>query len=288
MQIDRGVLYTATGAVLFGVGGVVAADAFAVVEPVVVAQYRSVMAAMVLGLVAYRRGVTSTGGRLGELALFGAMLASVTITFYWAIERLGVGMGVTIQFLAPVLVLVWMRLVQGRYVASFAWVAAGLAVVGTALMTRAWNLASLDPVGVLAALGAMGSFAAYLLIGERLSSRLPGLTVVAYGFAVSALIWVIVVPPTIVNVSATAWAQLVWVGVLGTAVPFLLMMSALRSTDPGTVGVVATIEPVVATSGAWIALGQSLSLVQVVGGVLVVLGVATIQRIVSVRAPAQL
>ena len=288
MQIDRGVLYTATAGVLFGVGGVVAANAFAVVEPVVVAQYRSVMAAIVLGFVAYQRRVTSTGGRLGELAVFGAMLASVTITFYWAIERLGVGMGVTIQFLAPVLVLVWMRLVQGRHVAGFAWVAAGLAVAGTALMTRAWNLASLDPVGVLAGLGAMGSFAAYLLIGERLSSRLPGLTVVAYGFAVSALIWVIVVPPTIVDVSATAWAQLVWVGLLGTAVPFLLMMSALRSTDPGTVGVVATIEPVVATGGAWIALGQSLSIVQMVGGIFVVLGVATIQRIVSVRAPAQL
>lgn len=288
MQIDRGVLYTATAGVLFGVGGVVAADAFAAVEPAVVAQYRSVMAAIVLGFVAYQRRVTSTGGRLGELAVFGAMLASVTITFYWAIERLGVGMGVTIQFLAPVLVLVWMRLVQGRHVAGFAWVAAGFAVAGTALMTRAWNLASLDPVGVLAGLGAMGSFAAYLLIGERLSSRLPGLTVVAYGFAVSALIWVVVVPPTIVDVPATAWAQLVWVGLLGTAVPFLLMMSALRSTDPGTVGVVATIEPVVATGGAWIALGQSLSIVQMVGGIFVVLGVATIQRIVSVRAPAQL
>lgn len=288
MQIDRGVLYTATAGVLLGVGGVVAADAFAAVQPVVVAQYRSVMAAIVLGFVAYQRRVTSTGGRLGELAVFGATLASVTITFYWAIERLGVGMGVTIQFLAPVLVLVWMRLVQGRHVAGFAWVAAGLAVAGTALMTRAWDLASLDPVGVLAGLGAMGSFAAYLLIGERLSSRLPGLTVVAYGFAVSALIWVVVVPPRIVDVSATAWAQLVWVGLLGTAVPFLLMMSALRSTDPGTVGVVATIEPVVATGGAWIALGQSLSIVQMIGGMFVVLGIATIQRIVSVRAPAQL
>ena len=51
---------------------------------------------------------------------------------------------------------------------------------------------------------------------------------------------------------------------------------------------VATIEPVVATGGAWIALGQSLSIVQMVGGMFVVLGVATIQRIVSVRAPAQL
>lgn len=288
MQIDRGVLYTATAGVLLGVGGVVAADAFAAVQPVVVAQYRSVMAAIVLGFVAYQRRVTSTGGRLGELAAFGATLASVTITFYWAIERLGVGMGVTIQFLAPVLVLVWMRRVQGRHVAGFAWVAAGLAVAGTALMTRAWDLASLDPVGVLAGLGAMGSFAAYLLIGERLSSRLPGLTVVAYGFAISALIWVVVVPPRIVDVSATAWAQLVWVGLLGTAVPFLLMMSALRSTDPGTVGVVATIEPVVATGGAWIALGQSLSIVQMIGGILVVFGIATIQRIVSVRPPAQL
>lgn len=288
MQLNRGITLTAIAGTLFGVGGVVAADAFQVVDPTVVAQYRSVMAAFVLGVVAYQRKVTATGGRLFELGLFGATLATVTITFYWAIERLGVGMGVTIQFLAPVLVLVWMRVAQGRRVNRLAWLAAGLAVVGTALMTRAWSLDSLDPLGLLAGFGAMVTFALYLVLGERLSTRLPGLTVVAYGFAISALIWVIVTPPTIVDVPAGTWAQLVWVGLAATAAPFLLMVSALRSTDPGTVGVVATIEPVVASAGAWIALDQSLTPVQVIGGVLVVLGIATIQRSVSVRTPASL
>ena len=288
MQIDRGVALTAVAGALFGVGGVVAADAFTMVDPVVVAQYRSVMAAFVLGVVAYQRRVTATGGRLVELGLFGATLATVTITFYWAIDRLGVGMGVTIQFLAPVLVLIWMRIAQRRRVDRLAWLAAGLAVIGTGLMTRAWSLDTLDPLGLLAGLGAMVTFAIYLLLGERLSARLPGLTVVAYGFAISALIWVIVQPPSIVDVPAGVWAQLVWVGLAATAAPFLLMVSALGGTDPGTVGVVATIEPVVATAGAWIALDQSLSLVQVIGGALVVLGIATVQRVVSMRTPTQL
>lgn len=277
--------FALAAAVLFGVSGVVAADVFATVDPITVAQHRSVMAALVLGLVAHRRRHTSPGGRLGELAVFGAMLAAVTITYYWAIDRLGVGPGVTLQFLAPVLVLGWMRIVQRRPIQGATWGAAAVAVMGTALMNRVWDLAAVDLVGIASGLGAAITLAGYLILGERLGRTLPGLTVAAYGFAVSGLFWVLVTPPTIPDADLTVWLQLIWVGVAGTAAAFLLEIAALKRTDPGTVGVIATTEPVIAAGFAWMMLDQSLSPVQVGGGLMVVMGVATVQALTRSVAP---
>lgn len=279
--MQRGLLLTMAAATLAGIGGVIAADVFSTVDPAVVAQYRSVIAAGVLIPVAYWRRATITGGRLPQLALFGAAIAGLTITFYWSIDRLGVGPGVTLQFTASVPVLAWLRFVQHRPVPARTWGAAALAVGGTAVMLQAWDLASLDPIGLAAGVGSMLLYATYLLFGEHLGRRLPDLTIIAYGFAVSALIWVVAVPPTIIEAPAGVWFQLVWVGLMATAAPFLLMIMALSQTDSGSVGVVATLEPVVAATAAWIFLGQGLSWIQVAGGSLVIWSLVVVQRTVT-------
>ena len=286
--MQRGLLLTMAAATLAAIGGVVAADVFSTVDPVVVAQYRSVIAAAVLVPIAYWRRMTMTGGRLPQLAMFGTVLAALTITFYWSIDRLGVGPGTTLQFTAPVVVLIWIRFVQRRAVANRTWLAAGLAVLGTAVMLRAWDLESIDPIGLLAGVGSMLLYATYLLSAEHLGRRLPDLTIIAYGFAISALIWVVVVPPSIIDAPATVWVQIAWVGLMATAVPFLLMVMALSRADSGSVGVVATFEPVVAATAAWIYLGQSLSWIQVVGGAMVIWSLVVVQRTVASAVPASI
>lgn len=278
-----GLWMTLAAAVLFGVAAVAAADVFTLVAPTRVAQFRSVLAAIVLGAIALRRGRIDPRGQVGKLMLLGANLAAVTVTFYWAIERLGVGPGTTIQFTAPVLVLAWMRLIEKRPVPAVAWVAAATAVAGTALMTQAWD-ADLDMVGVLAGIGAAATFASYLVVGERLGAALPSLTVIAYGFGFSAIIWLVAVPPSIADLTPGAWWRLIFVGLAGTAAPFLLEVSALRRADPGSVGVVATAEPVVGAAFAWMALGQALTAIQVAGGLLTAGSVAAIQVITSRRS----
>lgn len=284
MRSPDGVWLALLAALLFGVSGVVAADIFDTVNPTRVAQYRSVLTALVLLAVAARRRKLAARGSYPLLALLGLFLAGVTITFYWAIERLGVGPGVTIQFLGPVLVLGWMRWMQGRSVPTAAWVASTAAVTGTLLITRAWT-GDIDLVGVASGLGAALTFAGYLIVGEMLGRRLPGLTVTAWGFTFSSLVWLAVLPPRIVDVDGGDWASLLWVALAGTAIPFLLEIAALRRADPGRVGVAATGEPVVAAVTAWIVLGQALSAVQLVGGALVVAGIATIQAVTSSVAP---
>ncbi len=276
MSERRGLWYALAAAILFGVSGVVAADVFASIDPLAVAQFRSVIAALILGGFAYRRRRSGHEGKLLQLALFGGLLAAVTITYYWTIDRLGVGPGVTLQFVGPVMVLAWMRIVQKRRVGRTAWIAAGAAIVGITLVTRAWNLDALDPLGVLAGLGAAVTFAAYLLAGERLGRSVSALAMTAYGFAFSALILVVAVPVEMPPFTTGVWVQLVWIGLAGTAAPFLLEIAAVKRADPGKVGVIATAEPVVATAAAWLALGQALTVIQVVGAALVLAGVASI------------
>jgi drug/metabolite transporter (DMT)-like permease len=281
MNSRRGDLLALSSAVLFGISGTVAADALATFSSIQMAQFRSTVAALVLGALAYHRRQTTTGGRLPELGILGVFLAAVTIAFYWAIDRLGVGPGVTIQFLGPTLVLFWMRFVQQRAVPRVAWLLAGLALGGTAMITRAWDYQSLDPLGVLAGLGAAFMFAGYLVIGERLGRRLPGLTIGAYGFAVAAVLLLVAAPVELPRADAIGWTQLGWIAIGGTVIPFMLSLGALRIADPGRVGVLHTLEPAVAAASAWVVLGQVLGPVQVLGGLLVILSIAAIQRLTS-------
>ena len=285
MNERTGLLYALAAALLFGVSGAVAADTFQSLDPLRVAQLRSVLAALALGAVAYRRRRTAHGGKLLHLAFFGSLLAAVTITYYWAIDRLGVGPGVTLQFIGPVFVLAWMRLVQRRRVGGAAWAAAAIAVSGIALVTQAWDLKELDLLGILAGLGAAVSLAAYLLVGEHLGRSMTALAMTAYGFAFSSVILLLAVPFEIPDVGGVVWGQIVWIALAGTAIPFLLEIAAVKRADPGRVGVGATSEPVIATATAWIALGQALSLVQIVGAALVIAGVATVQAMTHSVAP---
>ncbi len=267
-------------AVLWGVSGAVAADAFEEVAPTRVAQVRSLVALAFLVPYAWRRGLLRTQGAGRQLVAFGLILATVHVTYYWALQRLGVGPGVTVQFLGPILVLIWMTVVQKRPVPRPLWVAGLAALAGTIMVTRAWDFAALDLLGVGAGLASAITFGAYLLTGEHLTRRLSPVTLLTYGFLVAALFWLVAQPlwdfPT--DLSSKAWIELLWVGVVGTLIPFLATMAALKRASAGTVGVVASIEPVVAAVAAWLLLAQSLVAVQIAGGLLVVGAVAVVQR----------
>ena len=284
-----GVLLALSAAFMWGVSGAVAADAFSEVSPARVAETRALITTAVLVPVAWWRGMLNPKGGVGWFFVLGVNLALVNVTFYWALDLLGVGPGATIQFLGPILVLLWMVLVEGRSVRPSAWAAAVVALGGVLLVTEAWQLAGSDWLGVVAGLASAVTFASYLILGERLSHRFSIITVLTWGFVFASLIWLIVQPlwsfPT--GLSGKVWAQLLWVGLIGTTVPFFASFAALQRVASGVVGVIATTEPVFAAAGAWVLLSQQLAPVQIVGGLLVLAAVASIQRwgIPDVEAP---
>ena len=286
-----GVLLALSAAFLWGVSGAVAADAFSEVSPARVAETRALITTAVLVPVAWRRGVLNPKGGVGWFFVLGVNLALVNVTFYWALDLLGVGPGATIQFLGPILVLLWMVLAEGRSVRASGWAAAVVALGGVFLVTEAWLLEGSDWLGVVAGLASAVTFASYLILGERLSHRFSIITVLTWGFVFASLIWLVVQPlwsfPT--DLSGKVWAQLLWVGLIGTTVPFFASFAALQRVASGVVGVIATTEPVFAAAAAWVLLSQQLAPVQIIGGLLVLAAVASIQRwgIPNVEAPLE-
>lgn len=279
-RATRGALLAIFAATLWGVSGAIAGGVFDVVPPARVAEARSLIALVVLVPYAAFRGELRPQGGMWKFALLGLNLALVNVTFYWALEALGVGPGATIQFLGPILVLGWLVGVKHLPVRPIVWVAAGAAVVGVGFVTKAWTLDSSDVLGIGAGLVSAAAFAVYLLYGEYLGKTYKPVHIATWGFIFASLFWVVVLPlwtfPTAIG--AGAWIDLVIIGVLGTAVPFIAEFAALRLIQSGIVGVIATAEPAISAVAAVIMLGQALDPVQWVGVAVVVTAVATVQR----------
>ena len=221
-----------SGGVLFGVSDTVAAGLFSSIGTAELNQYRLVVAAAAISFVAARRGLIDHGGMLGWLVLLGVITAVVTYVFYVAVERLGVGPGITIQYLGPILMLMWRRFVQGLVVPATGWLGAAGAVFGIGLITGAFTANYADLVGVLAGLASAFSYAALTITAEKLGKTLHPLTYSSYSLTIAALIWLVVLPVEVPQVSLGGWLGVAWVSVVGMAIAYLLLMSSLRHVSP--------------------------------------------------------
>ncbi|MDH3308283.1 MAG: EamA family transporter [Acidimicrobiia bacterium] len=282
MSTRSGILLAIVAATLWGVSGTAAAGVFDEVGTSFVTELRALSAAMLFVPFALARREFPKRETLPALLAFGATLTVVTYSFYVAIDHLGVGPGATIQFVAPLYILVW-DATRGRRLPGLAWVAATAALLGVGLLTRAWDATAIDTIGIAAGVIASISFAIYLVLGEHLAVHYSPPALVGYGFGITALFWLFAEPiwkfPT--NISATAWWQLATVAVLGSALPFMIELAALRRARASIIGIVATLEPVVGATAAWLFLSQRLAAVQTVGIVLVLGAIAAIQQIGS-------
>ena len=222
--------------------------------------------------------------------VLGVNLALVNVSFYWALDLLGVGPGATIQFLAPIMVLAWVAVVRGYSVGSIVWIAAFGAIFGVGLVTRAWALEGSDYLGFAAGLLSALLFASYLLFGEHLGKTHPPTQIATWGFIFASLFWLVVLPPWTFpwGVDTSTWVNIIIIGVLGTALPFIFGFYALRLAPSGIVGVAATAEPAISAISAVIILDQRLAVIQWVGVATVVIAVATVQRfgLSELRPPA--
>jgi drug/metabolite transporter (DMT)-like permease len=217
-----------------------------------------------------------------ELALLGVVaLAPVQATYFLAIDRLEVGAAVTIQYLAPLLVLIWLRLWLGRRLASGLWYAVALSVAGCFFVVEAHEAGALDGLGVAAAFASALTFATYMVLSERAGGHLSPFTTITWGFGFATLAWAIARPWWLFpfdELGSTRDALLAaGVVVIGTLLPFLALVAALTFIPASRGGVVATLEPVLAALFAWVLVGEALAALQVFGIVLVAVAVVWVQ-----------
>jgi len=226
-------------------------------------------------------------GELPFLAVFGiAGLAFVQWFYFLAIHRLALGIALLLQYTAPLLVALWARYAYHEPVRRRIWLALALALAGLALIVDVRGGGRVSTTGVLFAAVAALTYALYVLMAEREVGRRDTLSLLAWGFLFASLFWAAIAPwwsfpagrvgdtvSLLGNLDAwhlPVWALMAWVVVPGTILPFVLLVSALRHLPATRVGIIAMLEPVVATVVGWAWLGESLAAVQL-GGAAVVL-----------------
>jgi len=285
-------------AVLFGINGAVSKVALSSgLTSLRLTEARCAGACAGLALLAALRDPRSLRLRPGEWRLLFAFgvggVAFVQLFYFLAIHRLEIGIALLIQYLGPLLVALWVRTVRHEHVRRRIWAALGLALGGLVLMVQLWQGSGVDGIGLGFALASSVVFAAYLLLAERAVSRRDPVSALAWGFFFAGLFWTVVQPwwsfpraavgltvplqGRLASWHLPVWALVLWVVVLGTIVPFTLIVGGLRHVNATRVGIVAMLEPVVATVVAWFWLQESLSAVQLVGAGVVLCGIVVAQ-----------
>lgn len=226
------------------------------------------------------------------LGLFG--VAALQFAYFVAIDRLTIGLALLLEYQAPFLVALWAKYVQRTEVTARLWWGLSLAVVGLAAATEVWRGASFDAVGVTAGVASAGCFAAYFLIGEAGLAELAASRVMLWSFLVAAVVlnlaapvWGLATGPAVggrvsllgrlAAVEAPLVLLLTSVVVLGTLLPFGLMLLALRYLPATAVTMIAMLEPIGAAALGWAWFRESMSAVAVVGCVAVVAGILLAQ-----------
>ncbi len=297
-----GTLFAVAATLLWGVNGTVSRVCLdSGLSPVRLAEIRITASAVILLAVVavVRRAELRLSRRevLPYLA-FGAIgLVCVQWTYFEAIARIPISLALIIEYLAPLMVALWVRLVWKRRLPWLVWAAIPLALAGLALALglTGGDLGGLSAAGVLWSVAAGVTYAYYALHAEVLTRRRSAAAVLGIGLGFGAVALAIALPwwsfpfDALLRtgeagpVALPVWLAVAYVVVFGTVVPFTLIIAGVRRIGADGAIVTAMLEPIFAGAVAWVVLGQVLSPVQVLGGA-IVLAAVTAAQIARARA----
>lgn len=194
-----------------------------------------------------------------SVLLYGGSLGLMNFSFYYALERIPLGIAVALEFVGPLSVAIF----TSKNKIDYFWaILAGLGIF--LLLPESTGAAAIDPVGILLALLAGGFWALYIIFGKKAGSELKGGVAASMGMLIAAIV---VLPmglaadgAKLFNPSALPMALMV--AVLGSAVPYSLEMIALKGIPPRTFGILMSLEPALAALMGFLFLSEQLTWLQ--------------------------
>ncbi|MEV7085795.1 EamA family transporter [Streptomyces sp. NPDC093085] len=232
-------------------GAAIGALAFPVLGPVGVVAVRQYVAAALLLAVGRPRFRTFTRRQWWPVLLLAVVFATMNLSLYSAVDRIGLGLAVTLEFCGPLAI----ALASSRRRADVG--CAVLAVAGVAALMR--PRPTTDYLGIGLGLLAAACWASYILLNRTVGRRIPGTQGAAAAAGVSGLLFlpvgvVLAVrhPPTLGAVGCAVAA-----GVLSSAVPMLADLFTLRRVPARLFGLFMSVNPVLAAVVGGVVLGQA-------------------------------
>lgn len=251
------------------------------------------------GLVAVRGRWSAVRRNAGMMLAFGAIaVAGAQFCYFSAIQHMAVGPAILIEYTAPAAVVVWMWLRHGQRPGPVTLVGAGLAALGLVLVLDLLSGADLSLAGVLWALAAMVGAATFFIVSADEDNGLPPMALAAGGLVggtlVLGLLGLVGLMPMRTSGASVEyagqtvvwWVPLLLLGVVTCAVPYTSGIAAIRRLGSRLASFVALLEVVASVLFAWLLLDQLPLPVQLLGGVLILVGVVCVK--LGERATADL
>jgi drug/metabolite transporter (DMT)-like permease len=216
-------------------------------------------------------------------------VAGAQLCYYNAVAHLSVGVALLLEYTAPVLVIAWVWATTRQRPRGFTLAGVALAIVGVTLVLDVFHGARIDAAGVAWGLGAAVCAVCYFMMSDEVTADGSGLhaltlasgSLLVATVAVAALGMSGVMPMRFTaNDAMVAGVTLPWyvpvllMGIIATALAYTLGISGVARLRPSFASLVGLAEVLFAVLAAWLMLAEKMTAVQVVGGAVVLVGLA--------------
>lgn len=263
----RAVLYVLIGSAGIQTSSALSAQLFGALGPLPVSSLRMIIAAALLIAVVRPTLRGRSTQEWAGIVVYGMAMSAMNLFLYSAIDRIPLGVAVTLDFLGPCVV----ALALSRRWAEVLW--AVLALAGVILIAGPGGY--FDLLGFAFGLAAGACFAVYTLFAEKVGKAGDGLSGLALSVTVAAVLSAPFGIGTVAQVSAAQWAILAISAGVGVAIPYTVDTLAARVSSARVVGTLFSIDPAMGSLIGWIALGQSMTPGALAGiGLVIIAGAA--------------
>lgn len=215
--------------------------------------------------------------------LFGTVgMAGVQFTYLFTISKIKVAAAILLQYLAPSFIALHSVVFMREKLSRSTLIALIGATLGCYLVVGAYNLEilSMNIVGIISGILSAITFAWYAIHGEYGMRRYNPWTVLFYALFFGAVVWNILHPPLEAFMHAYSpvqWLWILYIGVLGTLVPFGLYLEGINLIRSTQASITATLEPITAGVISYIFLNEIMEALQITGGVIVIASIILMQ-----------
>jgi len=232
----------------------------------------------------------ATRSEIKDLIIFGVIgIAAVTSFYFFAIKYLYVSVALIIEFTAPIWIVLYLKFIKKKSVPPTMWVGITFAFSGLILISQIWSGSSLHPLGVFVAFLDALALALYFIFADRLSQTRSSISLITWGMSVAAIFFALILPwwnfpfefltdtyslqGELSAYSAPGGALILWIVVIGTVIPYLLTVTAIRELSASASSVIGMIEPIFAGAIAWWLLSEAFTTIQLIGCAVVLIGI---------------
>ena len=247
-------------------GAAIAKQLFPITGAIGITALRLMLASAILMIIWRPWRERLTCRQFKAVSLYGLALGFMNLTFYLAIERIPLGLAVTIEFIGPLTLAIF----GSKKKTDLLW--AAIAVGGIVLISPLSLHSAVDFLGVILALFAGFFWALYIILGQKVSRLMHGGHATSYGMAMATL----AITPVVffangyasITIQIIPWAFLV--AILSSAIPYSLEMLALKRLPKMSFGILMSLEPAMASLTGLLLLQERLTTIQLVAIALII------------------